>query len=375
MAGLYIHIPFCKQACYYCDFHFSTNHSYKNQMVEAIAREIVLQNDYLNGEPLDTIYFGGGTPSLLTGNDLNKILDAIHKNFSVNKYPEISLEANPDDLTFNKLVELHTLGINRLSIGIQSFHDETLASLNRVHTSNDAINCLKNARLTGFNNISIDLIFAIPGRTQEILENDLRIALDHYPEHLSAYGLTIEEKTVFGNWNKKGKLVQVDEEEAARQFDSLIFTLESHGYEHYEISNFCRDQKYSRHNTSYWKNINYLGIGPGAHSYNGKSRQYNISNNAKYMKFIERGSVPCKVDFLSKTDIANEYLLTSLRTCWGCNLDELQRLSGYDLRVSQEKVINQLEKDDMVRFVGNILYLTRKGKFLADSIIMQLFIA
>lgn len=375
MAGLYIHIPFCKQACYYCDFHFSTNHSYKHQMVEAIAREIVLQNDYLDGEPLDTIYFGGGTPSMLTCHDLTKILDTIHKNFSVNKNPEISLEANPDDLTFNKLVELHTLGINRLSIGIQSFHDETLASLNRVHTSNDAINCLKNARLTGFNNISIDLIFAIPGRTQEILENDLRIALDHYPEHLSAYGLTIEEKTVFGNWNKKGKLVQVDDEEAARQFDSLIFTLESHGYEHYEISNFCRDQKYSRHNTSYWKNINYLGIGPGAHSYNGKSRQYNISNNAKYMKFIERGLVPCEVDFLSKTDIANEYLLTSLRTCWGCNLDELQRLSGYDLRVSQEKVLNQLEKDDMVRFVGNILYLTRKGKFLADSIIMQLFSA
>lgn len=374
MAGLYIHIPFCKQACYYCDFHFSTNTSYRTQMIDSISKELEIQKSYLNHETIDTIYFGGGTPSILTSGEIEKLLISIRRFYTINLSPEITLEANPDDLSKEKLNDLKTLGINRLSIGIQSFHDKTLEFLHRAHNSKDAIRCVEDARKVGFDNISLDLIFSIPGQTIADLKEDLNLALTLNPEHISVYSLTIEEKTVFGNWAKKGKFQALTDERSAQQFDFLISKLEDNAYEQYEISNFCRDEKYAIHNTAYWKNINYLGVGPGAHSFNGTNRQYNISNNHSYMKSIEKGEIPFTIDELDSKALANEFLLTSLRTKWGCDLNKLKSLFGYDIIQVQKNKIDQFKKEELILIEKNIIYLSRKGKFLADEIISELFL-
>lgn len=342
-------------------------------MINSISSEMELQKAYLNHEKLDTIYFGGGTPSILESPEIEKLLNSINHFYNINTNPEITLEANPDDLSIAKLKELKALGINRLSIGIQSFNDRILKFLNRAHESIEAIKCIENARMAGFENLSIDLIFSIPGQTIGDLERDIDKALALDPEHISVYSLTIEEKTVFGNWNRKGKFKQNSDEESAHQYDLIISKLDENQYEQYEISNFCRDGNYARHNTSYWKNINYLGIGPGAHSYNGITRQFNISNNHKYMKSIESGIVPAKIECLTKSDLANEYLLTTLRTKWGCDLSKLKELYGYDLINSHHKKLSELIKDDFIVMKNKSLFLTRKGKFLADSIISDLF--
>jgi oxygen-independent coproporphyrinogen-3 oxidase len=373
LAGLYIHIPFCKQACYYCDFHFSTNSSYRDRMIGTISDELILQKDYLDNEIIDTIYFGGGTPSILENKNLIKLLKTIEQTYSINNNPEITLEANPDDLSLKKLYDLKSIGVNRLSIGIQSFHDKTLAFLNRAHNSTEAINCIENARKAGFTNISIDLIFSIPGLTIADLENDISKALALYPEHISVYSLTVEEKTAFGRWQKKGKFRQVSNENSAKQFELLISMLNENNFEQYEISNFCRDDYYSRHNTSYWKNVKYLGVGPGAHSYNGKSRQFNIPNNHKYMKSIEAGIVPMELDDLDEKAKANEFLLTSLRTKWGCSLNSLEQHFNYPLLRYQQEKVNQLLKQQLIKTEKNTIFLTMKGKFLADEIISDLF--
>lgn len=373
MAGLYIHIPFCKQACYYCDFHFSTNSSYRERMVDSISNELILQKGYLDNELIDTIYFGGGTPSILENKDLENFLKTIEQNYSINNYPEITLEANPDDLSLEKLYGLKSIGVNRLSIGIQSFHDKTLTFLNRAHNSTQAVICIENARKAGFTNISIDLIFSIPGQTKAELENDISQALALKPEHISVYSLTVEEKTAFGNWQKKGKFRQISDENSAKQFELLISKLNENNYEQYEISNFCLDEYYSRHNTSYWKNIKYIGVGPGAHSYNGKSRQFNIPNNHKYMKSIETGIVPMELDDLDVKAKANEFLLTSLRTKWGCNLNSLEQHFSYPLLKYQQEKVSHLLKQQLIKTEKNTLYLTMKGKFLADEIISNLF--
>lgn len=335
--------------------------------------ELELQKAYLNRERVDTIYFGGGTPSLLASEELKKLLNSMKLLFKINEHPEITLEANPDDLSLKKLKELKSLGINRLSIGIQSFNDKTLKTLNRAHSSTEAIDCIGNARKVGFENISIDLIFSIPGQTKTDLSKDIDRALLLNPEHISVYSLTIEEKTVFGNWQKKGKFNPVSDEDSADQFDLIISRLEDNKYEQYEISNFCRDENYARHNTSYWKNINYLGVGPGAHSYDGKNRQFNISNNHKYMKSINSGNVPFEIDFLTMKDLANEFLLTSLRTKWGCDLHQLKELHGYDLINLQKRKLSGLMQREYVFMENEHLFLTRKGKFLADSILSDLF--
>ena len=342
-------------------------------MIDSISDELDLRKGYLNHENLDTIYFGGGTPSILTSEKLEKLLISINHSFKINEHPEITLEANPDDLSFEKLKELKSLGVNRLSIGLQSFHDKTLNFLNRVHNSNDAIKCIENARKAGFENLSIDLIFSIPGQSITELGKDIDQALALDPEHISVYSLTIEEKTVFGNWHIKGKFNQVSDKESARQFDLIISRLEESKYEHYEISNFCRNGHYARHNTSYWKNINYLGVGPGAHSYNGENRQFNISNNHKYMKSIGSGIVPFEIEYLAKKDLANEFLLTSLRTKWGCDLQRLKDICSYDLIYAQRSKLSELIKDGFIIIENNHIFLSRKGKFLADSIISDLF--
>src|SRR6478609_2092529 len=364
MAGLYIHIPFCKQACYYCDFHFSTSQDLKDDLVNSLCSEIEMQKNYLQGEKIDTIYFGGGTPSLLSVHHLQILFDAVNKNFTVNS-PEVTLEANPDDLSKENLEMFKTIGINRLSIGIQSFDNRILKFLNRAHSSHDALLCLERARQAGFNNISIDLIYAIPGQNDDLLKHNINQVVAIAPEHISSYSLTIEEKTVFGKQKKKGIFPVENEESAAAQMEILMEELGKAGFEQYEISNFCKPGFYSRHNTSYWQQKKYLGIGPSAHSYNGSSRQSNISNNSLYIKSIAQGKIPSEVEVLTYANKINEYLFTTLRTTWGCNLNYLLEQLNYDVFKENQPGLDTLIKHQFVTIENNILMLTEKGKLLA----------
>lgn len=374
MAGIYIHIPFCKQACHYCDFHFSTNQQTRKELVAAISKEIVLQKSYLEGELVKTIYFGGGTPSLLEADELNFIMDSIRTTQQVIDQPEITLEANPDDLSVSKLKEFSLAGINRLSIGIQSFHSELLTFLNRVHDSTTAISGFRNARDAGFKNISIDLIYAIPGESKQQWEEDIRNAIALNPDHLSCYSMTIEAKTVFGKWSTTGKIKATDDDTAARHLETLMHELINAGYEHYEISNFSKPEFQSKHNSSYWKQEKYLGVGPSAHSFNGTSRQFNINNNALYTKSIQRAIVPFEREILSQADKINEYILTTLRTQWGTNLQKLQSLYGYDLKKENYDYLSTVFKNGLATLDGDVLLLTQKGKLLADKISSDLFV-
>jgi oxygen-independent coproporphyrinogen-3 oxidase len=374
MAGLYIHIPFCKQACYYCDFFFSTNQGQRLEIVRAISAEIAIQKDYLEREILETIYFGGGTPSILSPAELNEILEAVHRNFSVTECPEVTLEANPDDLTKEKLRSLYDAGINRLSVGIQSFDDTVLKSLNRAHDNLMAKCCIEDARKAGFENISIDLIYAIPQRSEEDWEKDIYEAIKFSPQHISSYSLTIEEKTVFGKWAKQGKMQPVDDDFSARQLSMLIDILEAANYEQYEVSNFSKPGFQSRHNSNYWKNEKYLGIGPSAHSYNGESRQCNISNNAMYLRSIQQQKIPFTLEVLTKQDKINEYLMTTLRTSWGADLKILREKFLFDPVRENSDYIQSLQLKGLIMVRDDILKLTRKGRFLADKIASDLFV-
>lgn len=373
MAGIYFHIPFCKQACYYCDFHFSTNLSLKHELILALAKETEIQRSYLEG-PITTIYFGGGTPSLAEAAEIGMLLNKVRSVFQVDPQAEITLEANPDDLTPAKLGLLRDQGINRLSIGIQSFDDQVLKFLNRAHDSVAARNCITIARDAGFTNISLDLIYAIPGQSPAQWRENVLDALRFKPEHISAYSLTIEERTVFGSWSTKGKLVPVGDDASAEQFDALIDLLERNGYQHYEISNFALPGFESRHNSSYWKQEKYLGIGPSAHSYDGTSRQSNISNNHLYVSAIRENRVPCTIEPLSKADKINDYLLTTLRTSWGMDLSKLRHDLNYDLMANRGLYVEQLIRNDYAVVDNEHLRLTRKGKFLADKIASDLFV-
>lgn len=373
MAGLYLHIPFCKQACYYCDFHFSTDDHHILELCNAMTGELALQKNYLTGH-VQTLYFGGGTPSLLSRAQLDALFDAIHSNFSVTSDAEITLEANPDDLTKEKLRMLQKAGINRLSIGIQSFDEGILKLLNRAHDSNTAKLCLGDVREAGFHNVSIDLIYAIPGLSNKAWEGTIKHALQFSPEHISSYALTIENKTVFGNWTKHGKLQPIDEEIAAEQFEILMDVLGAAGYEHYEISNFCKPRYNSKHNSSYWKQSPYLGIGPSAHSYDGTSRQSNVRNNEAYLRSIGQGIIPFEREILTLENKINEYILTTLRTMWGCDLLYLKQYLNDDLLQRRHEYISQIEAQGFVTLESGKLTLTRKGKLLADKIIEDLIV-
>jgi oxygen-independent coproporphyrinogen-3 oxidase len=374
MAGIYLHIPFCRQACYYCDFHFSTNTEIRNELLVAMTREIELRKEYLKGDPIQTIYFGGGTPSLLSGDELRKLLNPIYSLLEVNNEAEITLEANPDDLTPDSLLAFRQAGINRLSIGIQSFKDHILKFLNRAHDAKAAIDCVKHAREAGFTNISIDLIYAIPGQDEKEWLSNIQQAILLAPEHLSAYSLTIEEKTAFGRWASGGRLKAVDDDSSAGQLDVLINELESAGYEHYEISNFCKPGYYSKHNSSYWKGQPYLGIGPSAHSYNLLTRQFNVSNNHQYVRALREDKIPFEREVLSEQDHVNEYLLTTLRTRWGTDLQKLKQEYHYDIQITHPEFINDLLKNGLAVIEQNYLKLTRKGRLLADKISSDLFL-
>lgn len=374
MAGIYIHIPFCKQACYYCDFHFSTNMESRTELVNALVTEIQLQKDYLQGENIRTIYLGGGTPSLLTPEELTFVLKSIRDEFSVNEDCEVTLEANPDDLSFPKLVSLKELGINRLSIGIQSFDDEVLKYLNRSHNSAAAVQSVQDARKAGFRNISIDLIYAIPSQSDKAWKRNITKALAVEPEHISAYSLTIEKQTVFGRWADKGKLKPSSEESAAVQMETLISMLEESGFLHYEISNFCKPGFVSRHNSSYWKQEKYLGLGPSAHSFNGVSRQYNVSNNHIYIRSILEGKIPFESEVLSNADKVNEYIMTGLRTSWGVSISRLKNEFGFDLLADQKEFVSNLLNRKLATIENDIFKLTTSGRLLADKISSDLFL-
>jgi oxygen-independent coproporphyrinogen-3 oxidase len=343
-------------------------------MVIAMVHEMEMQKDYLKGETIDTIYFGGGTPSILEIHQLEKFLNKANQIFYINNQSEITLEANPDDLANEKLRDLKSLGINRLSIGIQSFDDKVLRYLNRAHHATEAINCVHFARDKGFDNISIDLIFSIPIAFDKVLKEDIETGLSLAPEHISAYSLTIEEKTVFGKWSKKGKLHPVSDKDSASQFEFLMATLEKDGYEQYEVSNFCRDGYYSRHNTLYWKDVPYLGIGPGAHSYNGGSRQFNVPHNPKYIKSIATGEIPFEREILDITSRTNEFILTSLRTKWGCDLTTLKQKFGYDLLEACKSEMENFLNNELIAIDKSVVYLTKKGILVADEVIGRLFL-
>jgi oxygen-independent coproporphyrinogen-3 oxidase len=340
-------------------------------MVDSISKELYLQKSFVDNERIETIYFGGGTPSILEINELQQLLDNVFAHYNIVEHSEITLEANPDDLAIDKLHQIKSLGVNRLSIGIQSFNSKTLSFLNRVHSANEAMACIGNARKAGFDNLSIDLIFSIPGHSIADVAQDLAQAISINPEHISVYGLTIEETTVFGNWHKKGKFKQTSDAESADQFELIISKLEQNGFEQYEISNFCRDENYAKHNTSYWQNVKYLGVGPGAHSFDGKARQFNMANNHLYMKALEEGRIPFEKEVSDEKSMANEYLMTSLRTKWGCDLELLR--SKYKYPLSDNHMIENLIKAKLITQDLGKIFLTKKGKFLADSVISELF--
>ncbi|MCK8492864.1 radical SAM family heme chaperone HemW [Spirosoma sp. RP8] len=375
---LYLHIPFCKQACHYCDFHFSTNLSQKSALVEAICAEIKLQKEYLSSKTLQTVYFGGGTPSLLTEAELARIFETIHNEFSVSPTAEITLEANPDDLQDQKLQVLRRY-VNRLSIGLQTFDEPTLRWMNRAHTAAEAETCVWRAREAGFENMSVDLIYGIPDPTTTdqpatLWQTDLQKMLTLDVPHLSAYALTIEPDTAFGRWKQKGKLPAVDENLAAEQFEELTKVLTTAGYEHYEISNFAKPGQYARHNTAYWQRKPYLGVGPSAHSYTGFSRQYNIANNARYVTALQKGEVPATVETLTIADQVNEYLLTGLRTKWGCSLTELSTLLGGDFSQTQSSDLAAMYASGWLVRDNDQLRLTEAGKLFADRVAASLFV-
>ncbi len=381
---LYLHIPFCKQACHYCDFHFSTNLKSKPDLVAAICQEIELQKDYLPTRTLETVYFGGGTPSLLTASELGQIFETIHRIYHVQPNAEITLEANPDDLTFAKLLTLRRF-VNRLSIGIQSFHEPYLRFMNRAHTAAESASCVKLAQDSGFENLTIDLIYGMSEKLlgmqlsseiseEDLWQKDLEKAVDLNTPHISAYNLTIEPQTALGNWLKKGKIKAVEEELSAHQFEQMTTYLNANHYEQYEISNFARNGCYALHNSSYWKRRPYLGIGPSAHSFDGKSRQYNVSNNAQYIQAVKEGKGAFDVEVLTPFDQVNDYLLTSLRTIWGCDLGIIQELAGINLQEVQKNYLTAFFENEWIIIQNNTLFLTTKGKLFADRIASDLFV-
>ena len=373
MAGIYLHIPFCKQACNYCDFHFSTSMKMKVDFVQAIIQEIELRKDVFANEFISSVYFGGGTPSLLSKQDLDSIFEKLYKSFKIDADAEITLEANPDDLTFEKIQQLKDSPVNRLSIGVQSFRDEDLKYMNRAHNAIEALNSIKMAQDEGFQNITIDLIYGTPGMSNEDWKYNLRKSFALNLPHISSYALTVEEKTPLYYQILKKNISPVDEQQSADQFKILMDEMLRNGYEQYEISNFCKDNLYSKHNSSYWKKDYYLGLGPSAHSYFGNSRLWNISNNVKYIKALFASQLPLVKENLNTQEMYNEYVMTSLRTKWGCNLIEIEK--DYSMSFSHyfKAQIKSHEINGYVFENKGIYTLSEKGKLIADRITSDLF--
>lgn len=370
MAGIYIHIPFCKQKCSYCDFHFSTSFGeYRQRMIEAICKEIVERKSYLKGETIHTIYFGGGTPSLLTKDELKTILDTCYSNFDVALNAELTLEANPDDITEQIASEWNELGINRLSIGLQSFKSSDLEWMNRAHTaeeSTDAVNIAQNA---GFDNITVDLMYGLPNLTLDEWRAHIQKVISMNVPHISAYCLTVEKKTALDKWVKERRLIIPDENTQSEQFLTLIKELEKNDYHQYEISNFAKDNGESKHNSNYWKGVSYLGVGPSAHSFDGQSRSWNIANNHLYIKARKDHF---ETEVLSKEDQYNELLLTGLRTTWGVSINKLNAIQ--DFNSEQLQLMEEFKKENLLLEENGNLVLTPIGRLQADHIAAELLI-
>jgi oxygen-independent coproporphyrinogen-3 oxidase len=372
LAGIYLHIPFCKQACSYCNFHFTTSLRYKNELVNAIIKEIDLQKDFLEGESIATIYFGGGTPSLLNIEDLRSLINKIRLVYSLDADVEITLEANPDDITKEKLVTWKYIGINRLSLGIQSFFEDDLAWMNRAHNAELAVSSLQLA-VKEFNNISIDLIYGSPFLSDEQWKKNVDIAVSFGIPHLSCYALTVEEKTPLHKQILLKKITDVDQDKQARQFLLLMQWLKKNGYEHYEVSNFARPGFRSRHNSSYWQGKKYLGLGPSAHSYNGTIRKWNVANNTKYIDAIEKGIEEGETEVLNATQKLNEYIMISLRTMEGMDLNKVRTVWGEDKVKSMEQKLFLFKQNNFLHQKEAIIQLTDEGMLMADGIAAELF--
>ena len=372
MAGIYIHIPFCKQACHYCDFHFSTKMDKKEEMLSALCEELKLRKGEFKDEVVETIYFGGGTPSILTSEQIGQLIAAVYENYAVVQEPEITLEANPDDLSAEKIRALSNSPVNRLSIGIQSFFEEDLRLMNRAHSANEAKTCLTEAT-TYFENISIDLIYGMPNMSKNRWQKNLEEALSFKIPHISSYALTVEPKTALEKFIATGKVPPLNDEMAAAHYKQLLYTMEAHAYVPYEFSNFGKEGFFSKNNTAYWLGKKYLGIGPSAHSFDGKQRGWNVSNNTKYLRAIAQQALPMELEVLSLRDRYNEYVMTGLRTIWGVSLERVRSVYGeeyYNYIVTASKKHLQ---EGLLSLEKETLLVTRKGKFLSDGIASDLF--
>ena len=374
MAGIYIHIPFCKQACTYCDFHFSTSMQSKPKVLAALAHEIGLRVDYFGNEEIKTLYFGGGTPSLLTGSELQTVLFKLREVFNFSDTIEFTFEANPDDLTTEKIDMLVENGVNRLSIGLQSFDDTYLKWMNRAHRSHESVTCVKRAQEAGITNISIDLIYGLPNLELSAWEATIDKALALNITHVSAYCLTVEHNTALGFRVRKGKEKPVDEEAASLQFQVLIEKLASAGFEQYEVSNFAKEGFYSKHNTAYWQGIPYIGLGPSAHSFKPEERAWNVANNMRYIQKIEANELPITTEKLSKDDQFNEWVMTGLRTKWGLKIPEGVERYEINIKDGNESLIERIILEGKAELINDTFRLTKKGLFFADGIASEFFL-
>ena len=373
MSGIYIHIPFCKQACHYCDFHFSTSMKKKDEMVLALVKEIELRKGESQYEIIETIYFGGGTPSVLTIDDIQFLINSVYEHYHVVENPEITLEANPDDLYNEIIIQYANSPINRLSIGVQSFFEDDLELMNRAHNSEEAKKCLEFATQY-FDNISIDLIYGMPNMSNEKWLQNIETALSFNIPHISSYALTVEPKTALYKMIKSGAIPTLDDDLAQQHFHILIDKLQENGFVHYELSNFGKPDFFSKNNTAYWLGKKYIGIGPSAHSYNGESRSWNIANNSLYLKAIAENKLPSETEILSKTDQYNEYIMTGLRTIWGVSLERIETEFGTKYLDYLHQQVEKYISDHLLEIENNVLKTTKKGKFLSDGIASDLFL-
>ncbi|WP_175620806.1 radical SAM family heme chaperone HemW [Chryseobacterium schmidteae] len=371
---IYIHIPFCKQKCSYCNFHFSTSFNFKDEMLDAMKKEIFLRKNELQNKNLKSLYFGGGTPSVLSADEIKSLIDEVLKHFNFNNDIEITLEANPDDLNSQFLRGLSNSPVNRLSIGTQSFFDEDLKLMNRAHNASEAEGSIKRAQDFGFENLSIDLIYGSPTSNLEIWKENLNKTIALEIPHISSYALTVEPKTALENWVSKGKVTNPKEEEQNREFYYMIDFLKDQGFNHYEVSNFAKEGFYSRHNSAYWKYQEYLGIGPSAHSYNGNdARSWNVANNQQYIKKLNSNIIAKETEILSQQDQFNEMIMIGLRTIWGVNLDSLNLKFSENILDKFNKEIQHKIEEGILNIENNHLKIPEKHWFMADGIASDLF--
>jgi oxygen-independent coproporphyrinogen-3 oxidase len=372
MAGLYIHVPFCKKRCVYCDFFSHTQIRYKDQYLSAVVKEMAMRKDYIAGEPLETVYLGGGTPSLLSAADLERVFDAIYRLFPVKENAEITLEANPEDMTPGYVASLRSLPFNRVSMGVQSFNDEDLRFLRRRHTACRAIEAVRLCEESGYGNISIDLMYGLPGQTLAKWKENVKEALRLNIAHLSAYHLTFEKDTLIYRMKDEGRIRPLDEEASLSLFTALTDMLTDAGYLHYEISNFAKPGRISLHNSSYWMGKKYLGIGPSAHSYNVESRQWNVSSLQRYMEGIQKGLPYVETEMLNINDKYNEYILTRLRTQWGISLSRIQADFGESKYLYCKMQAERWVGSGILRIEDDKLVFSKNGWFVSDSVISAL---